>query len=193
MVVDAARQWWAAHRQRQPRPTSRPKSTHKATVARLALFLPLVVVGAILLCAATGFTATRISKGHVEAEQRAALQQALDEFHTQFGDMRPTTCNCGRLRAAAASPISASTPIRSAKPGARCNPCMIPAAASSGGLVGPAIAALSLRWTGCGACWQWSAPSWVYARLSPCTRPGMCCVRSIAAPRTCANSPPRTR
>ncbi len=87
MVVDAARQWWAAHRLRQFRPTSRPKSTHKATVARLALFLPLVVVGAILLCAATGFTATRISKGHVEAEQRAALQQALDEFHVQFGDI----------------------------------------------------------------------------------------------------------
>jgi diguanylate cyclase (GGDEF)-like protein len=87
MVVDAARQWWAAHRQRQPRPTSRSKSTHKATVARLALFLPLVVVGAILLCAATGFTATRISKGHVEGQQRAALQQALDEFHTQFGDI----------------------------------------------------------------------------------------------------------
>ena len=87
MVVDAARQLWAAHRQRQPRPTSRSKSTHKATVARLALFLPLVVVGAILLCAATGFTATRISKGHVEGQQRAALQQALDEFHTQFGDI----------------------------------------------------------------------------------------------------------
>jgi len=87
MVVDAARQWWAAHRQRQPRPTSRSKSTHKATVARLALFLPLVVVGAILLCAATGFTAARISKGHVEGQQRAALQQALDEFHTQFGDI----------------------------------------------------------------------------------------------------------
>jgi diguanylate cyclase (GGDEF)-like protein len=87
MVVDAARQWWAAHRQRQPRPMSPPKSTLKATVARLALFLPLLVVGAILLCAATGFTATRISKGHVEAEQRAALQQALEEFHTQFGDI----------------------------------------------------------------------------------------------------------
>jgi diguanylate cyclase (GGDEF)-like protein len=87
MVVDAARQWWAAHRQRQPRPMSPPKSTLKATVARLVLFLPLLVVGAILLCAATGFTATRISKGHVEAEQRAALQQALEEFHTQFGDI----------------------------------------------------------------------------------------------------------
>ena len=41
-------------------------------------------MGVILLCAATGFTATRISKGQVEAEQRAALQQALDEFHVQF-------------------------------------------------------------------------------------------------------------
>ena len=28
-----------------------------------------------------------ISKGHVEAEQHAALQQALDEFHVQFGDI----------------------------------------------------------------------------------------------------------
>ena len=87
MVVDAARQWWAGHRLRQPRQTSRPNSTHKAIVARLALFLPLVVVGATLLCAATGFTATRISEGRVEAEQRAALQQALEAFHTQFGDI----------------------------------------------------------------------------------------------------------
>jgi diguanylate cyclase (GGDEF)-like protein len=87
MVVDAARQWWAARRLRQSRPVSRPKGAQKATVARLGLFLPLGVVGAILLCAATGFTATRISKGHVEAEQRAALQQALDEFHAQFSNI----------------------------------------------------------------------------------------------------------
>ena len=87
MVVDAARQWWAAHRLRRSKPTLRPKRTHNATVARLALFLPLVVVCAILLCAATGFITTRISQGHVEAEQRAALQQALDEFHKQFGDI----------------------------------------------------------------------------------------------------------
>ena len=87
MVVDAARQWWAARRLRQSRPASPLKAAQKATVARLSLFLPLAVVGAILLCAATGFTATRISKGHVEAEQRAALQQALDEFHAQFSNV----------------------------------------------------------------------------------------------------------
>jgi hypothetical protein len=39
------------------------------------------------VCAATGFTTTRISQGHVEAEQHSALQQALDEFHKQFGDI----------------------------------------------------------------------------------------------------------
>ena len=37
--------------------------------------------------AATGFITTRISQGHIEAKQRAALQQALDEFHKQFGDI----------------------------------------------------------------------------------------------------------
>jgi len=86
MVVDAARRWWAAPRRRQSIPTPSPEGLQKATAARLALFLPLVVVAAVLLCAATGFLATRISKGHIEAEQRAALQLALDEFHAQIGD-----------------------------------------------------------------------------------------------------------
>jgi diguanylate cyclase (GGDEF)-like protein len=87
MVVDAARRWWAAHRLHQPKPAPRSASASKATIARLALFPSLAVVGAILLCAATGFAATRISKGQIEAEQRAALQQALDAFHAQFGDL----------------------------------------------------------------------------------------------------------
>jgi diguanylate cyclase (GGDEF)-like protein len=86
MVVDAARRWWAAPRLRQSTLPVSPPSPQKANAARLALFLPLVIVAAVLLCAAMGFVATRISKGHVEAEQRAALQQALDEFHTQFAD-----------------------------------------------------------------------------------------------------------
>jgi diguanylate cyclase (GGDEF)-like protein len=84
MVVGAARQWWAARRLRRSKPGSRPKGAQKATVARLGLVLPLALVGAILFCAATGFTATRISRGQVEAGQRAALQQALDKFHAQF-------------------------------------------------------------------------------------------------------------
>jgi diguanylate cyclase (GGDEF)-like protein len=59
----------------------------KTTIARIALLLPLFVAGAIMLCAATGFTASRLSESRIEAEQRAALQQALDEFHAQFGDV----------------------------------------------------------------------------------------------------------
>jgi diguanylate cyclase (GGDEF)-like protein len=86
MVVDAARRWWAAPRLRQSTPPASPQSLQKATAARLALFLPLVIVAAVLLCAATGFVVTRISKGHVEAGQRAALQRALDEFHAQLGE-----------------------------------------------------------------------------------------------------------
>jgi hypothetical protein len=84
MVVGAARQWWAARRLRRSKPGSRPKGAQQAIVARLGLVLPLALVGAILFCAATGFTATRISRGQVEAGQRAALQQALDKFHAQF-------------------------------------------------------------------------------------------------------------
>jgi diguanylate cyclase (GGDEF)-like protein len=83
MLVDAARQWWAAHRLRQSGPTGRPDITPRATSARFALLLPLAGVGAILLCAATGFAATRITQALVEAEQRTALQQALDEFRAQ--------------------------------------------------------------------------------------------------------------
>ena len=57
------------------------------TIARIALLLPLFVAGAMLLCAATGFTVSRLSEGRIEAEQRAVLQQALDEFRAQFGDV----------------------------------------------------------------------------------------------------------
>ncbi len=56
----------------------------KAT--RIRSFLPLLFAGAIILCAAIGFAATQISEHRLEAEQHAALQQALDEFHAEFGD-----------------------------------------------------------------------------------------------------------
>jgi diguanylate cyclase (GGDEF)-like protein len=45
----------------------------------------LAVAGGFLLCAAIGFIGSRISIGQVEAQQRAALQQAVDEFHSQVG------------------------------------------------------------------------------------------------------------
>jgi diguanylate cyclase (GGDEF)-like protein len=86
MVVDAARRMWAADRPPQIGPRFRSAGSPDTTIARFALFLPLVVAGAILLCAATGFIATRISKGRVEAQQRAALLQTLAESHGQFGE-----------------------------------------------------------------------------------------------------------
>jgi diguanylate cyclase (GGDEF)-like protein len=86
MVVDAARRMWAADRPPRIGPRFRSAGSPDTTIARLALFLPLVLAGAILLCAATGFIATRISKGRVEAQQRADLLQTLAETHGQFGE-----------------------------------------------------------------------------------------------------------
>jgi diguanylate cyclase (GGDEF)-like protein len=85
MVVDAARRMRAADRPPRIGPRFHSVGSSDATIARLVLFLPLVVAGAILLCAATGFIATRISKGRVEAGQRAALLQTLGESQGQFG------------------------------------------------------------------------------------------------------------
>jgi diguanylate cyclase (GGDEF)-like protein len=87
MTAAAARRWWAAHRQRSPEPMTGSAEGSKTTIARIALLLPLFVAGAMVLCAATGFTVSRLSESGIEAEQRAALQQALDEFRTQFGDV----------------------------------------------------------------------------------------------------------
>jgi diguanylate cyclase (GGDEF)-like protein len=87
MVVDAARRWWAANRPRPLGPRFQTVGTRDTTIARLALRAPLIVAVAILFCAATGFTATRISKGRVEAGQRAALLQTLEEFDGQFREI----------------------------------------------------------------------------------------------------------
>jgi diguanylate cyclase (GGDEF)-like protein len=86
MVVDAARRMWAADRPPQIGPRVSSADSSDATIARLTLFLPIVVAGAILLCAATGFIATRISKGRVEAQQRTALLQTLAESQGRFGE-----------------------------------------------------------------------------------------------------------
>jgi diguanylate cyclase (GGDEF)-like protein len=86
MVVDAARRWWAANRPRRLGVTVQ-SGVHETTIARWALILPPLVVGAILLCATFGFTATRISQGRVEVQQRAALQQTLDQLRGHFGEL----------------------------------------------------------------------------------------------------------
>jgi diguanylate cyclase (GGDEF)-like protein len=85
-VVAAARRGWAARRLRND--VSAPDGEGaRLTIVRIAWFVPLFVSCALMLCAAIGFTFTRMSESRVEAEQFAALAQALDEFHTQFGDV----------------------------------------------------------------------------------------------------------
>jgi diguanylate cyclase (GGDEF)-like protein len=81
----AARKWWAAHR--RPAHESVPPSAGDGpniTVARIALFSPLLLAGAMILCAAIGFAVTRLSESRIEAEQHVALHHALDEFHARF-------------------------------------------------------------------------------------------------------------
>jgi diguanylate cyclase (GGDEF)-like protein len=87
MAAAAARRWWAAHRLRTPESISGFAGGHTTTTARIALLLPLFIAGAMMLCAATGFSVSRFSESRIEAQQREALQQALDEFHARFGDV----------------------------------------------------------------------------------------------------------
>ncbi len=58
-----------------------------ANTTRIALLSPLLLAGAIVLCAAIGFAVTAVSENRLEAAQHAALQRALDEFHAEFGDV----------------------------------------------------------------------------------------------------------
>ncbi len=85
-VVAAARRGWAATRLRDG--VSAPDGDGaRLTIARIAWFLPLFISCAFMLCAAVGFTFTRISESRIEAEQHTALTVALDEFHAQFGNV----------------------------------------------------------------------------------------------------------
>ena len=88
-VVAAARNWWAAHRRRSREPAhpAAGDGNTKAARARLTSFLPMLVAGAMVLCAAIGFAGTELSERRLEAEQHAALQHALDEFRAEFGDV----------------------------------------------------------------------------------------------------------
>jgi diguanylate cyclase (GGDEF)-like protein len=88
MAVAAARKWWAARRRRS-RLSPRPRGNDGGSIngTRFALFAPLLLAGAMMLCAVIGFAVTQISEGRLEATQHAALQRALDEFHAEFGDV----------------------------------------------------------------------------------------------------------
>ena len=85
VAAAAARRWWAAsvRRSRFSRRWSAPDGDN-ADAVRFVSFLPLLLAGAMILCAAIGFAATRISEGRLEEAQHAALRQALDEFHAEF-------------------------------------------------------------------------------------------------------------
>jgi diguanylate cyclase (GGDEF)-like protein len=88
MAVAAARKWWAARRRRSRlSPRARGNDGGSINGARFALFAPLLLAGAMMLCAVIGFAVTQISEGRLEATQHAALQRALDEFHAEFGDV----------------------------------------------------------------------------------------------------------
>jgi len=87
-AVAAARPLWAALR-RRPRDAASFSATRGqgAKAARIALFLPVCLAGAMMLSAGIGFALTWLSESRMQTAQHAALLQALDEFHAQFGDI----------------------------------------------------------------------------------------------------------
>ena len=85
MTAAAAREWWAALR--RPHAVAYDNHHDIGSAGRLALFAPLLLAGAILLCAGVGFAVTHVSEARLEAAQHASLQRALDEFHAEFGDV----------------------------------------------------------------------------------------------------------
>ena len=83
----AARKWWAAQQQRSGVPVPVHAAGDGNFIACFAPFLPAFVAAAMILCAAAGFTVTRLSENRTAVEQHEALAQALDEFHARFGDI----------------------------------------------------------------------------------------------------------
>ena len=84
-AVAPARKRWAI----RPRPARELASLSSgdgkdATFTRIAPLLPLFLAGAMMLCAAVGFAATRLSESRIEAAQHLALQHAVEEFRARF-------------------------------------------------------------------------------------------------------------
>ena len=93
----AARKWWPARGERTPAsaPTAaEPRAEGRAT--RIALYLPILLACATLFCAAIGFAVTEFGETRVEAEQRAALRAALDQYRQDYGDIE--SLDTGDLR-----------------------------------------------------------------------------------------------
>ena len=86
----AARRWWAAREEPGPASASAaPLAERRAEgkASRLALYVPVFLACATLFCAAIGFAVTQFSETRVEAEQRAALRTALDQYRQKYGDI----------------------------------------------------------------------------------------------------------
>src|SRR3984885_2653453 len=91
----AARKWWPARRTPAPTPSvTEPRAEGRAT--RLALYLPVLLACATLFCAVIGFAVTQFGETRVEAEQRAALRAALDQYRLDYGDIE--SLDTGDLR-----------------------------------------------------------------------------------------------
>jgi diguanylate cyclase (GGDEF)-like protein len=91
----AARKWWPARRERASAPSpAEPRAEGRAT--RIALYLPVLLACATLFCAAIGFAVTEFGETRVQAEQRAALRAALDQYRLDYGDIE--SLDTGDLR-----------------------------------------------------------------------------------------------
>jgi diguanylate cyclase (GGDEF)-like protein len=95
----AARKWWPARGEGARAAAAAPSADERRAegrATRLALYLPIVLACATLFCAAIGFAVTQFSETHVEAEQRAALRAALDQYRLDYGDIE--SLDTGDLR-----------------------------------------------------------------------------------------------
>src|SRR5580693_2859506 len=84
----AARKWWPARRVRASASAPPlPERRAEGRATRIAVYVPVFLACATLFCAAIGFAATQFGETHVEAEQRAALRAALDQYRQKYGDI----------------------------------------------------------------------------------------------------------
>ncbi len=83
----AARDWWAA-RLRRSREAAHAfvRDSKNSKTVRMALFLPVLLAGAMIVLAAIGFAVTQLGESRLEAEGHAALRLALDELRGASGD-----------------------------------------------------------------------------------------------------------
>src|ERR1700734_2443861 len=93
----AARKWWPARRVRASASAPPlPERRAEGRATRIAVYVPVFLACATLFCAAIGFAVTQFGETRVEAEQRAALRAALDQYRLDYGDIE--SLDTGDLR-----------------------------------------------------------------------------------------------